>query len=156
VTRIVEISTHLDALPDRVWAEVQRPRLLFFVAAPMVRFRPVDPPDLPDAWHDGPHVLSMTLLGIVPLGRQVIDVSRPPPRGHTRFLRDAGRSASIRRWDHLISVAPDAAGTRYADRVEIDAGRRTPIVAAFAARFYAHRQRRWHALVAADFDYDAA
>lgn len=156
MTAVVEIATLLDAPPDRVWAEVQRPALLMFVAAPMVRFRPVDPPTLPEVWADGPHLLAMSLRGVVPLGVQTIDISRPPPEGGVRFLRDDGHSASIRRWDHLITVAPDGDGTRYADRVEIDAGWRTPIVAAFARRFYAHRQARWRALVAAGFDHGAA
>jgi len=32
------------------------------------------------------------------------------------------------------------------DRVHIDAGMLTPLVAAFARLFYAHRQKRWRAL----------
>jgi hypothetical protein len=156
VTATVEIAAMLDTAPDRVWAEVQRPALLMHVAAPMVRFRPVDPAALPDVWGDGPHVLSMALGGVLPLGRQVIDISRPAPSGAVRFLRDDGSSAQVRRWDHLISVAPERDGTRYVDRVEIEAGWRTPVVAAFARRFYRHRQRRLRALAAAGFDYGAA
>ncbi|MEM7641401.1 MAG: hypothetical protein AAF366_02615 [Pseudomonadota bacterium] len=153
---MVEQTTYLAAPPDRVWQEVQRPALLRFVAAPLIRFRAVDPSVWPDIWPEGPHVVSMWLLGGLPLGRQVIDISRPATSGSERVLRDNGHSASIRRWDHHLVVAPEGEGTLYTDRVEIDARWRTPVVAAFAKSFYAHRQRRWQALVAADFDYDAA
>ena len=57
-------------------------------------------------------------------------------------MRDDGHSAFIERWNHLMSVEPDDGGTRYTDRIEIDAGIATPIIAAFARRFYAHRQKR--------------
>jgi hypothetical protein len=155
MTAEFEIATHLDAPADRVWEEMQRPRLLFHVAAPMMTFRPVDPPELGEVWRDGAYIVSMWLGGILPLGRQVIDVSRPPADGDTRFLLDDARSSAIRQWHHLISVAPDGAGTAYADRLRIDAGWRTAVVAAFARRFYRHRQGRLRRLAAADFDYGA-
>lgn len=155
MTRTVELSCLLAAPADRVWEEVNRPRLLLHVARPMIRFAPIDPPRFPERWADGPHLVSMRLGGVLPLGRQVIEVSRPAPRDGARLLLDRGRSASIRRWDHLIAVAPEGDGTRYTDRVEIDAGPRTPLVAAFARRFYAHRQRRWRRLAASGFDYGA-
>ncbi|KIT16509.1 hypothetical protein [Jannaschia aquimarina] len=155
MSRTIVISTRLGAEPDRVWEEVNSPRLLLFVAAPMIRFRPVDPPVFAERWADGPHEVEMYLFGRIPLGLQVIDISRPAAAGGKWRLRDNGRSASIPRWDHLIEVAAGRDGTIYSDTVTIEAGWRTPLVAAFAKRFYAHRQRRWRALVAADFDYGA-
>lgn len=42
----------------------------------------------------------------------------------------------------LVEYALD----HYEDRIVIDAGVPTPVVAAYAAGFYRHRQRRWRAL----------
>jgi hypothetical protein len=153
VTAIVPISTHLAAPPDKAWLEANTTRLLRFVSAPMIRFAPIDPASWPERWEDGEYLCSMRLGGKLPIGRQVIAISRPAPEGDRRFLRDDGRGSGIRRWDHLITIEPDGEGTRYEDRLEVDAGLRTPLVAAFARRFYAHRQARWRKLVASGFDY---
>lgn len=151
--KIIEISTHLDVDPDRVWIEVNKPCLLLFVARPLVRFEPIDPQGLPDRWQEKEYVFQMWLYGIIPLGRQTISISRPTKTPNLRELRDNGYSALIKRWDHVIAVEADGSGTRYTDRIEIDAGFFTLAVTAFARRFYAHRQRRWHKLVSSGFDY---
>ena len=146
---VVELSTVLDAPPERVWEEVNRPALLRFVAHPFVRFDPLDPPAFPERWEEREYRVRVRQLGVIPLGWQVIRIERPAPVGGTRYLRDNGRGALARRWDHLITVAPAGPGrTRYTDRVEIEAGPLTPFVWAYARAFYAHRQRRWRALVA--------
>ncbi|APX10378.1 hypothetical protein [Tateyamaria omphalii] len=151
----IELSTFLDAPPDRVWDALHTPRLLSFVAHPILRFDPVEPAQLPERWVDGDYIVRMTWRGVVPLGRQVIRISHPEGAEGVRYIRDNGSSAIIRRWDHLVSVAPEGAGTRYTDRVTIEAGVLTWAVARFARSFYAHRQRRWRQLVAHGFDYAA-
>lgn len=154
--RTVTLGTYLDADPARVWDEVNRPRLLCFVAHPLMRFDPITPARLPDRWQDGDYIVRMRWRGIMPIGRQTIRISRPPASGARRLLLDDGHGALIRRWHHLVSVEPEGAGTRYRDRIEIEAGRLTRPVAAFAGRYYAHRQRRLRDLVRADFDYERA
>ena len=149
----ITVTSYLPAPPARVWDEVNKPRLLFFVARPMVRFAPVAPKALPDRWEETDYLFSLKWHGIIPLGRQVISLSRPAPKDGTHFLRDNGHSRVAKRWDHLISIAPEGGGTRYTDSVTVDAGLLTPVVAAFARRFYAHRQARWKTLVAHDFNY---
>lgn len=149
---VVEISTYLEASPDQVWDALQKPRLLFFVARPILRFTPVDPPDFPERWIAQDYTVRLWFLGVLPLGRQIIGLSHPPAEGDVRFIRDNGRSAIIRRWDHLISIAPENGGTRYTDRVEIAAGLLTPFIVMFAHVFYRHRQRRWRHLVANSFE----
>ena len=55
----------------------------------------------------------------------------------------------------MIEVAPRADGrTDYRDTVEIHAGLGTLPAWLFAQLFYRHRQRRWRALAARDFDYE--
>ncbi|MEO0930712.1 MAG: hypothetical protein AAFY14_08680 [Pseudomonadota bacterium] len=153
MARVVTISTFLAAPPTRILEEVNKTRLLLFVTHPIMRFTPVDPPILPESWAPGDFIVRMHFFGILPLGRQTIGLSMPPMADDVRYIRDNGHSKLIRRWDHLISIAPEDGGTRYTDRVEIDAGVLTPFVVAFAHMFYRHRQRRWRQLVARDFDY---
>ena len=48
--------------------------------------------------------------------------------------------------NHSIWIEPLGAGRRYTDRIELDAGWLTAIVAGFAALSDRHRQRRWRRL----------
>ena len=147
--RRVVLSTYLDAPPDAVWAALQRPETLIYVSAPLIRFTPRAPAALPDRWSEQTYRVSMRLFGVLPLGTQWIRVSWPTPDGELRYVRDNGSGTLAARWDHLISIAPEGAGTRYTDRVDVEAGVLTGVTALFARVFYAHRQRRWRALVAA-------
>jgi hypothetical protein len=151
--KTIMLSTFLPASPDVVWDHVTRSALLHYVAAGFVSFRPNERRGFPERWTDGEHKTSMLLWGVVPLGWQIIRTERLPARGATRALRDNGYGAMIKTWDHVIKVWPDGPGTRYLDRVTIDAGVLTPFVALFAQAFYRHRQSRWRRLVANDFNY---
>ncbi len=149
-------STVLDADAARVWTEVNKPRLLFEVAWPLVRFVLMDPVPIGAPWKPAKHRVRMLLFGFVPIGEQVIGIERPPAVDGIRSLRDNGSSRLMRRWDHLISVHELADGkTRYTDCVEIDAGRLTFFVSCFAQLFYWHRQRRLRRLAKRGFVYPA-
>jgi ligand-binding SRPBCC domain-containing protein len=144
--RPVILSTHLAAPPEEVWALLMRPATLEHVAAPLLRFRPEGPP-LPERWQEGAwRVRLRGPLGL-PLGWQEIRVSFPEAPPPMRRLRDAGRGALAHRWDHVIEIVPEGAGTRYTDRVTVEAGWLTPAIRLFARIFYAHRQRRWRRLL---------
>jgi hypothetical protein len=142
----VELATHLDCTPDEAWEQVQNSALVQHVAAPLIRFTPRGEP-FPAHWQPREYRAWMWLYGVIPLGWQAVVISYPAAEGTTRYLRDNGYSPSIRRWDHRIAISPQAeGGTLYVDRVEIEAGLLTPLIAAFARVFYDHRQRRWRAL----------
>ncbi|MEL6564577.1 MAG: hypothetical protein AAFQ59_09040 [Pseudomonadota bacterium] len=147
----VVVTTYLDAPPDAVWAALQCTAVLRHVSAPLIRFLPLDPPNLPETWSEGEYRVAMRLFGFVPLGTQWIRVSWPAPQGETRYVRDNGTGTLAARWDHLISIAPEGQGTRYTDRVDVEAGVLSPVTAVFARLFYAHRQRRWRTLAARAF-----
>jgi hypothetical protein len=148
----VERATHLDCPPEEAFAQVQRSALLEHVAAPLIRFAPRGAP-FPEKWEPGEYRAGMFLFGLVPIGWQAVVISQPEAAGETRFVRDNGYGPLIKRWDHWIAIGPDPGGrgTRYIDQVTIDAGVFTPVVAAFARIFYAHRQRRWRALARSRF-----
>lgn len=147
------LNTYLGSPADWVWAAVQTPALLDYVAAPVLRFRPASGA-APAVW-EGPHAVRLLLFGFLPLGPQVIDVSRDVSRAEkgVRRLRDNGRGRLVRVWDHWISVTDDGrGGTAYQDSVDIRAGLLTPAVWLFAWGFYAWRQHRWRRLVARGFN----
>lgn len=149
----VSLTTRLDALPDRVWDEARKPRLLFHVGHPLIKFRMTEPEEVPDYWEPGEYRVNLRLYGVIPLGSQTISISYPEPTDQAFYLRDNGYSASIRRWDHLVTVAREGACTLYTDYLEIEAGPRTPVVTAFAWWFYAHRQGRLRILDRNGFNY---
>jgi hypothetical protein len=148
----VELVTHLDCTPDEAFAQLQRSALLHHVAAPLIRFVPRGEL-FPERWKPGEYRTGMRLFGLIPLGWQAVVISHPEPAGEVRFIRDNGYGPLIARWDHWIALGPEpnGSGTRYIDHVSIDAGVFTPLVAWFARRFYAHRQRRWRALAKTGF-----
>lgn len=165
----IEVSTILPVSPDRVWTMVNRPALLHYVAWPLLTFEAVDPPAFPDRWEERQYHVRIKAFGLVPLGSQIIEIERsvdPETATHgepVRRLRDNGRGTILRRWDHWITVEPagtaaestdsgrgEGRATRYTDRVDVDAGVLTPLAGGLARVFYAHRQRRWHRLLAED------
>lgn len=151
--KAIQISTYLDAAPDEVWDHVTRSSLLLYVAKGFISFRADDPLGFPERWREGAYKAWMSLWGVLPIGWQIIRIEYPPMKGATRLLRDNGFSPMIKIWDHMIEVSPEAHGTHYVDRITIEAGVLTPLVALFARYFYQHRQRRWRTLVARGFDY---
>lgn len=157
---IVQRTIFLPCPPAQCLAEVQTPRLLIHVASPLVRFIPVQPNAFPATWEAKPYLVSMRLFGWLPIGRQVIDISRrdrSAEMGHFHIeFRDNGHGTLISGWDHLITIEAAAQGCKYTDRVEVKAGLLTPFVWLFAWFFYRHRQRRWQRLAEAGFSYGEA
>jgi hypothetical protein len=85
------------------------------------------------------------LFAVVPISRHTLEVVEVDEEGRRLVTSEGG--GLVRAWRHTISVVPTAdRACRYTDRVEIDAGRATPLVLAFARGFYAQRQRRWRTL----------
>jgi ligand-binding SRPBCC domain-containing protein len=142
-------STRIDLPPATVWAKVQTAPLLQHIAWPMVRFIPVGETSLDAFQPGGRYRVKLRLFGFIPFGTQWIVTSLHEPENGEwpKRLRDNGYSALIAKWDHWITVAPDAnGGTKYSDDVAISAGIWTPFIWAFAQTFYWHRQRRWRGL----------
>ncbi len=149
----IRIETYLDAPPERIAAEVRRSELLLYVSRGVLTFRPLQPDRLPEVWEPGEYKVQMIWKGFLPLGWQVIGIELGKQGPDVWQIRDNGRGAMIRRWDHLIELRPEGEGTRYVDRLDVEAGWLTPFVRLFAGQFYRHRQKRWRRLVANGFDY---
>lgn len=145
----VSRSTMIDLPPPTVWAEAQTAPLLQHIAWPMIRFVPVGETSLDAFQPGGRYQVKLHLFGFIPFGTQwiVTSLHEPDTGQWPKRLRDNGYSALIAKWDHWITVKPDAnGGTHYSDDVEIAAGILTPFIWAFAEIFYRHRQRRWRGM----------
>lgn len=148
----VAISTVLKTPVAEAWTAARKPALFDYVSAPMVRFRPKEP--LPDVWREGRFLVTLLLFGVLPIGEQwiVIEFEHIDDAAGRYVLRDNGHSASIRRWDHRLTLQARPDGrTDYSDVLELEAGLTTPVVWAFAQIFYRHRQRRLRRLAARGF-----
>ena len=143
----VVVETVLPMAVQGVVARLRTPELLCFVAAPLVRFEPLDPPQFPSEWAEGKYLVAARLFGLIPLGRQTVDISFDGVSEDCYAIRDNGHGDLARRWDHRIDVVDVGSGqTRYRDTIDIEAGILTPFVWLFAQLFYRHRQRRWQQL----------
>lgn len=148
---LVEVSTHLAAPPEKIWAHVRTTKLLRYVASPLIAFTSREPGGFPAEWPPGAHRVWLWLFGFFPMGPQTVNIELPPANGGVYRARDNGVGMIARVWDHHISIAPEGAGSRYMDRVRIEAGVLTPFVWAFGSLFYRWRQMRWRALVRRGF-----
>ena len=139
----LRVQTTLPCSPEAAWREVKKPSLLLKVAAPVVTFRPIDPPTFPDEWPEGQSVkLKTHLFGVIPIGVRTLFFEAVDDE-HMR-LQTREHDSLIRKWDHLIEIGRgDEGETRYADILDLDAGVLTFPVWLFAQVFYRHRQRRW-------------
>lgn len=141
---VVERSTSLDASADAVWAAVKTPSAFRTVtrgllAMPAIRRRQ-------DEWREGETVVGWVFLfGFLPFSRHHLHIVSIDESTRTLSSREFG--GLITMWNHDIEVSPiDATSCRYRDRIDIDAGLVTPVVALYARWFYRMRQRRWRVL----------
>lgn len=145
-------STILAISADEAFRHVRTSALLEYVAAPMLRFKPLEPAALPVGWEEARYKVALRLFGFLPMGPQWIVISMEGGNGQPFTVRDNGHSPIIRKWDHWIFIEPiGGSSCRYTDRVDVEAGLLTPLITLFAKIFYAHRQRRWQKLVALKF-----
>lgn len=144
--RTVTVSTTLDAPADAVWSALQDVATFRHVTRGLVTL-----PDLPRRGRltEGVSVTSRLRVLGVPFSTHRLTVVRVDDDARTVVTHEGG--GPLRSWTHTLAVEPAAPGReglrcRYTDRIEIDADRLTPAVAALARVFYRLRQRRWRAL----------
>ena len=142
--QIVERSTLLAASADAIWAAVKTPSAFRFVTRgllvmPVIRSRSGE-------WREGETVVGWVFLfGFLPFSRHHLHIARIDDSTRTLSSREFG--GLIAMWNHDIEVVPvDSMTCRYRDRIEIEAGFLTPVIAVYARWFYRMRQRRWRAL----------
>ncbi len=137
----VTVNTELPADAALVWRGVCTPAAFEHVAAPLIRYPAAGAIDRP--WRRDDVVEGWTFLfGIVPFSKHHLRIADLDD--DARRLTSAEHGGVIRTWNHVIEVEPVAPDRcRYTDRIDIDAGPLTLLVATYAHLFYRHRQRRW-------------
>jgi hypothetical protein len=123
----IRLKLELDCAPDGAWDLVRSPAAFRAVSAPLMVIRSREPGGFPERWSTGEHRVSLALLGLIPLGEQVIRPSFRTSRG-ARIMTDdgeatAGAITAIRGWRHQMAVSPGRrGGALYRDQLEFEAG----------------------------------
>jgi ligand-binding SRPBCC domain-containing protein len=120
----VQLKLVLDCPADAAWEALRSPDVFREVFHPFANVEPIDPPTFPERWRDGPSLLRVTSFsGLVPLGEQLIDLSRSERDG-VRILEDRGHAvtgplAGLTLWRHRMAVSATEDGrTLYRDRLD--------------------------------------
>ena len=106
----------------------------------MLTFKPVNQGKLDPEWTVGKtHVLKLTFLNALPLGRHRISIASIDRRSNIIKSCESGSLASV--WNHTIHFHQVTKCTVcYSDEIEVEAGLITIPVWIFAHFFYCHRQ----------------
>ena len=114
----------LDCEPDAAWRAIRSPEVFRAVSSPLLTFASAEP--LGQTWAQGEHPVTARLLGLIPVGAQVIDLTFTQ-RGDVRFVHDTGAPTSgalsvVSYWHHTMAVSPTNDGrTLFRDRLLFDA-----------------------------------
>lgn len=143
----------LDCEPDVAWEAIKRPDVFRAVSRPLLKMTSLEPMGFPKMWAgEGPHRIKISMLGIIPMGTQTIDVAFTNRPGGVRMMIDSGETLSgplrvTHDWDHRMAVSASAGNkTLYRDRLVVKAGLLTPIVWLGLWAFWQFRSRRLTAL----------
>lgn len=136
----------LDCEPDAAWRAIANPAVFTAVSSPLMKISSKEQGGFPEAWvGDGPHEVSMRLFGIIPLGRQLVDISFTHRPGGVRMMVDSGKPLSgplcvVTSWDHRMAVSDTGdRKTLYRDRLVVKAGLLTPVVFVGMWSFWQYR-----------------
>lgn len=136
---IVKKSSVFPASRYEVFEKLQKLETLQTVAKPYATFEPIETTE--PAWKVGStSTYRLCLFGVIPFGIHRIHIFRFDPG----CVSSHERNEHVPVWNHNITMVPiDENHTEYTDKIEIQAGWKTPFIWLWANAFYAHRQRRW-------------
>jgi ligand-binding SRPBCC domain-containing protein len=141
---IVRVGTELAAPPERVWEALKQVETLRYITRGLVGFRPLGP--VPDKLEAG-DVIRVRLLLFHVIPGWVHEIRIVSVDEETRRIETTEHGGSVKTWNHVLAVGSAAAGrASYSDTIEVDAGRLTRLVWAYANLFYRYRQWRWRRL----------
>ena len=142
--KVVDCSTKLQAPAQAIWSAVKTPAAFRTVTRGLIVMPAIQTRS--DAWRQGETVVGWVFLfGLIPFSRHTLHVAVIDDAA--RRLRSEEGGGLIRTWNHdIVITSTSAERCMYRDRVEIDAGVFTSIVALYAHWFYRTRQRRWRKL----------
>lgn len=140
--RIVEIKAVHPGDPDRVFAEAMQFDELKSAMSGLATYDGL--PDGAVAEEGQTYTVDVTLWGWLKNGGHVMHVERLD--WEARLIQSREHNASVKRWDHCLTVEPHEQGALWTDRIVIDAGWQTPFTARFARYVYTYRHTHRSAL----------
>ncbi len=139
---IVQKTSVFSASRGTVFRKLQQLETLQYIAKPFASFEPVG--EEMRVWAVGStSSYRFKLFGFIPYGTHTIRILRFDLDGVSS--REGNEHVPV--WDHKITLRDRGNETEYTDEVQIRAGWKTVFIWLWANAFYAHRQRRWIALL---------
>ena len=132
----VRLDLLLDCPADAAWEAVHSPAVFRAVSGPFTTADSLEPGGFPERWSGGDHRVRLRLLGMLPMGSQLIRLRDETLPDGTRVVHDEGGPLTgamrvVSTWHHrmAISAEPSAADarTRFRDTLEVGAGILTPV-----------------------------
>ncbi|MDD3920405.1 MAG: hypothetical protein PHO41_04445 [Eubacteriales bacterium] len=143
--RNVVKTSVFPAPKEVVFDKLKELKTLQYIAKPYATFLPDNGQDNLIWKENAVFSFRFQLFGWIPFGTHTITV--------ISFSEDGGiyiheHNPHVPIWNHRIVLEQiDQNRTQYTDEVEIGAGWKTPFIYLWAKAFYAHRQRKWIALL---------
>jgi len=137
----IEVASTFKVSADQVWDTLQKASTLEFVARGVISYKNVA--NFPEYWQVGTRINVLPVLfRVLPQGDYWVEFVEIDQAN--MVIKTQEESPSIKLWNHTMVVRPVSDFVcEYTDIIEIDAGRKTALVAGFARFFYRHRHKRW-------------
>lgn len=149
----IYLKLTLSCSPAVAWEAIQSPAVFRAVSSPLLTMTSLEPAGFPATWSaNGPHLVKISLLGLIPMGRQTIDVSFTEETNGVRTMVDSGQALTgplriTHDWNHSMAISAAPAGqTLYRDRLVVRAGVATPFIWLGMWFFWQYRAIRLRAL----------
>lgn len=139
----ITVHTEISIDIDKAWTNVKTPALLQFVSKGMITLKSVDG-GFPEQWEVGQtYGFTTRVFGIIPFGGiHYLFVEKMDDINYQLFTKEWDSGAKV--WNHQITMRQlGDSKIYYEDAITIYGGILTGFIAAFAKRFYTHRQQRW-------------
>lgn len=164
----VRLDLLLDCPADAAWEAVHSPAVFQAVSGPITTAESLEPGGFPERWPGGEHRVRLRMLGLLPMGTQVIRLRDETRPDGARIVHDEGGPLSgamtvVTGWHHQMAIAPNplspATRTRFHDTLDVRAGLLTPFAWLGFAVFWRMRGRQIQKLApgwAAQFSAESA
>ncbi|MDO9591298.1 MAG: hypothetical protein Q7J04_09170 [Microcella sp.] len=131
----VRLDLLLDCPADAAWEAVHSPAVFRAVSGPFTTAESLEPGGFPERWADSEHRVRLRMLGLLPMGTQLIRLRDETRADGTRIVHDEGGPLTgamrvVSTWHHRMAISPDPAApharTRFRDALDVGAGVLTP------------------------------
>ena len=136
----VRLNLLLDCPAEAAWEAVHSPDVFRAVSGPLTTAQSLEPGGFPQRWAGGDHRVRLRMLGLLPMGSQLIRLRDETLADGTRVVHDEGGPLTgamriVTKWHHRMAISDEPAGTgpaspgartRFHDTLDVGAGVLTP------------------------------